>query len=64
MNDYYGEQIDNFTFYRVPKALFTDSRYKSSLSAEAINTEKNKINLIRIGMDGGMDTQGDLIGFF
>lgn len=36
MNDYYyGEQIDNFTFYRIPKALFTDSRYKSSLSAEA-----------------------------
>lgn len=35
MNDYYyGEQIDNFTFYRVPKALFTTPRYKA-LSAEA-----------------------------
>ena len=35
MNDYYyGEQIDNFTFYRVPKALFTTPRYKT-LSAEA-----------------------------
>ena len=35
MNDYYyGEQIDNFTFYRVPKALFTTPRYKM-LSAEA-----------------------------
>ena len=35
MNDYYyGEQIDNFTFYRVPKALFTSPRYKA-LSAEA-----------------------------
>ena len=35
MNDYYyGEQIDNFTFYRVPKALFTIPRYKT-LSAEA-----------------------------
>ena len=35
MNDYYyGEQIDNFTFYRVPKALFTIPRYKV-LSAEA-----------------------------
>ena len=35
MNDYfYGEQIDNFTFYRVPKALFTSPRYKA-LSSEA-----------------------------
>ena len=35
MNDYYyGEQIDNFTFYRVSKALFTIPRYKT-LSAEA-----------------------------
>ncbi len=34
MNDYYyGEQIDNFTFYRVPKALFITPRYKA-LSAE------------------------------
>ena len=35
MNDYfYGEQIDNFTFYRVPKALFTIPCYKT-LSVEA-----------------------------
>lgn len=36
MNDYYyGEQITNFTFYRVPKALFTNPRYRH-LSPEAI----------------------------
>lgn len=35
MSDYfYGEQIDNFTFYRVPKVLFTDPGYRS-LSAES-----------------------------
>ena len=31
---YYGEQINNFIFYRVPKALFSDENYKS-LSTDA-----------------------------
>lgn len=35
MNDYYyGEQISAFTFYRVPKVLFTNPRYRH-LSPEA-----------------------------
>ena len=31
---FYGNQADQFTFYRVPKALFTDERFKP-ISAEA-----------------------------
>lgn len=31
---FYGNQADQFTFYRIPKVLFTDERYKS-ISAEA-----------------------------
>ena len=31
---YYGLQSQTFSFYRIPKLLFTDSRF-SSLSAEA-----------------------------
>ena len=35
MLDYfYGEQADQFTFYRIPKALFTEERFKP-VSAEA-----------------------------
>ena len=26
---YYGSEADQYTFYRLPKALFTDSRYKN-----------------------------------
>lgn len=29
-NDYYyGNEADQYTFYRLPKALFTDNRYKT-----------------------------------
>ena len=31
---FYGEQADQFTFYRIPKALFVDERFKP-ISAEA-----------------------------
>ena len=31
---FYGNQAEQFSFYRIPKALFTDPRYKS-ISAEA-----------------------------
>lgn len=31
---FYGAQADQFAFYRIPKALFTDERFKS-ISAEA-----------------------------
>ena len=31
---FYGAQADLFTFYRIPKALFTDERFKT-ISAEA-----------------------------
>ena len=31
---FYGEQADQFTFYRIPKALFTEERFKL-ISAEA-----------------------------
>ena len=31
---FYGEQADQFTFYRIPKALFTEERFKP-ISAEA-----------------------------
>ena len=31
---FYGAQVDQFAFYRIPKALFTDERFKS-ISAEA-----------------------------
>ena len=31
---FYGEQADQFTFYRIPKALFTEERFKS-ISAES-----------------------------
>ena len=26
---FYGAQADQFAFYRIPKALFTDERFKS-----------------------------------
>ena len=42
---FYGAQADQFAFYRIPKALFTDERFKS-ISAEA------KI-LYGILLDGG-----------
>ena len=31
---YYGDQAEQFSFYRIPKVLFTDSRFKD-ISAEA-----------------------------
>lgn len=31
---YYGDQAEQFSFYRIPKLLFTDKRFKD-LSAEA-----------------------------
>ena len=31
---YYGGQAEQFSFYRIPKVLFTDSRFKD-ISAEA-----------------------------
>ncbi len=31
---FYSNQADQFTFYRIPKALFTDERFKP-ISAEA-----------------------------
>ena len=31
---FYGAQADQFTFYRIPKALFVDERFKP-ISAEA-----------------------------
>lgn len=34
MDYFYGSQADQFTFYRIPKALFTDKRFRT-VSAEA-----------------------------
>lgn len=34
LNDFYGHESEQFHFYRIPKVLFTDRRYKS-LSVEA-----------------------------
>lgn len=31
---YYGDQAEQFSFYRIPKVLFTDKRFKD-ISAEA-----------------------------
>ena len=31
---FYGNQAEQFSFYRIPKVLFTDERYKG-ISAEA-----------------------------
>jgi hypothetical protein len=38
MCDYfYGQQADQFTFYRIPKALFTEERFRSiSMDAKVL----------------------------
>ena len=32
--DYYGQEAEQYSFYRIPKALFTDERFRH-ISAEA-----------------------------
>ena len=34
LNYYYGDQAEQFSFYRIPKMLFTEKRFKD-ISAEA-----------------------------
>lgn len=32
LNYYYGNEADQYSFYRIPKVLLTDRRYKPSFS--------------------------------
>ena len=34
-NYFYGTEADQFSFYRIPKALFTDSYFKDLLRCDA-----------------------------
>ena len=44
LNYYYGNEADQYSFYRIPKILLTDRRYKG-VSLEA------KVNALRAGWD-------------
>lgn len=58
---FYGAQADQFAFYRIPKALFTDERFKS-ISAEAkilYGILLDRMSLSR--KNGWMDEQGRVL---
>ena len=49
---YYGLQSQTFSFYRIPKQLFTDSRF-SSLSAEAKTLYGILLDRMELSMKNG-----------
>ena len=61
---FYGAQADQFAFYRIPKALFTDERFKS-ISAEAkilYGILLDRMSLSR--KNGWLDEQGRVFIIF
>ena len=64
LNYYYGEEADQFCFYRFPKVLFTDASYKAlSLEAKVLYG----LLLDRMGLsvrNWKMDEQGRVFIFF
>ncbi|MBP5718294.1 MAG: replication initiator protein A, partial [Abditibacteriota bacterium] len=64
LNYYYGEEADQFCFYRIPKALFADACYKAlSLEAKVLYG----LLLDRMGLsvrNRKMDEQGRVYIFF
>ena len=61
---YYGLQSQTFSFYRIPKLLFTDSRF-SSLSAEAKTLYGILLDRMDLSMKNGwLDKQNRVYLFF
>lgn len=61
---YYGLQAQTFSFYRIPKLLFTDSRF-SSLSAEAKTLYGILLDRMDLSMKNGwLDKQNRVYLFF
>ena len=61
---YYGLQSQTFSFYRIPKLLFTDSRF-SSLSAEAKTLYGILLDRMELSMKNGwFDKQNRVYLFF
>lgn len=61
---YYGLQSQTFSFYRIPKLLFTDSRF-SSLSAEAKTLYGILLDRMDLSMKNGwLDKQNRVYMFF
>ena len=57
---FYGEQANIFSFYRFPKALFTDSRFRG-ISVEAIMEHLGCSNKKAVGLLRELDEKADLI---
>ena len=64
LNYYYGNEADQFSFYRIPKTLLTDARYKSiSIEAKVLYG----LLLDRMGLsvkNGWMDHDGRVYIYF
>lgn len=64
LNYYYGTEADQYSFYRVPKTLLTDSRYKG-ISIEAKVLYGLLLDRMRLSVKNGwMDADGRVYIYF